>query len=55
MLLIQLGAEGSTTCRGVMKFSVRVPEDTPGKELPYVSDGIWEGGNRQQKSHGTVC
>ena len=29
MLLIQLGAEGSTTCRGVAEFSVRISGDTP--------------------------
>jgi len=34
MLLIQLGAEGFTTCRGMMNFSVSIPEDNPGKELP---------------------
>jgi len=40
MLLIQLGAEGSTTCRGVTEFSVSIPGDTLGEELLYVSDGV---------------
>jgi hypothetical protein len=54
MLLIQLGAEGFTTCRGAMEFLVSIPRDTLGEELLYISDGIQGGGNRQQKSRGTV-
>ena len=54
MLLIQLGAEGFTTSRGAMEFSVSIPRDTLGEELLYISDVIWEGRNCQQKSRGTV-
>ena len=54
MLLIQLGAEGFTTCRGAMDFSVSILRDTLGKELPYASDDMREGRNCQQKSCGTV-
>ena len=54
MLLIQLGADGLTTSRGAMDFSVRILRDTLGEELPYVSDGMREGRNCQQKSRGTA-
>ena len=54
MLLIQLGAEGFTTCRGAMEFSVSIPRDTLGEELLHASDDMRGGGNRQQKSRGTV-
>ena len=54
MLLIQLGAEGFTTCRGAMDFSVSILRDTLGEELPYASDDMREGRNCQQKSCGTV-
>ena len=54
MLLIQLGAEGFTTCRGAMDFSVSILRDTLGEELPYASDDMREGRNCQQKSRGTV-
>ena len=54
MLLIQLGADGLTTSRGATEFSVSVPGDTPGKELPQTSDGMRGGAKRQQKSCGTV-
>jgi len=33
MLLTQLGAEGFTTCRGAVYFSVSIPGDTLGEEL----------------------
>ena len=54
MLLIQLGAEGFTTCRGAMEFSVSIPRDTLGEELLPASDDMRGGGNRQLKSRGTV-
>ena len=54
MLLIQLGAEGFTTCRGAMDFSVSILRDTLGEELPYASDDMREGRNCRQKSRGTV-
>ena len=54
MLLIQLGAEGLTTGRGAMNFSVRIPRDTLGEELLYISDDIREGRNCQQESRSTV-
>ena len=54
MLLIQLGAEGFTTCRGAMEFSGSIPRDTLGEELLHASDDMRGGGNRQQKSRGTV-
>jgi hypothetical protein len=54
MLLIQLGAEGLTTGRGAMNFSVRIPRDTLGEELLYISDDMREGRNCQQESRSTV-
>ena len=54
ILLIQLGAEGFTTGRGAMDFSVSILRDTMGEELPYASDDMREGRNCQQKSRGTV-
>jgi hypothetical protein len=55
MLLIQLGAEGLTTCRGAMDFSVSIPRDTLGEKLLYISDDMQGGRNCQQKSRSTVC
>lgn len=54
MLLIQLGAEGLTTCRGAMDFSVSIPRDTLGEKLLYISDDMQGGRNCQQKSRSTV-
>ena len=54
MLLIHLDAEGLTTCRGAMEFSVSIPRDTLGEELLHASDDMRGGGNRQLKSRGTV-